>query len=175
MAHAVFPEMSIRENLTVPRLGVFRRLLGWLDRRAERDETRTWIGRLDVRPPEPERYMSLLSGGNQQKVILARWLRNDPDVLLLEEPTQGVDVGVKDTIYALISAIAAEGRAVVIISSDTKEVALVSDRVIVMNEGFVAATLDGDNVTESRVLSASLGIASQASSIRPDLEEHSHV
>lgn len=158
LAHGAFAEMSVRENLTLPRLWPFRRRLGRIDIGAERAETSNWIKKLDVRPADTEKQIALLSGGNQQKVMLARWLRNDPRLLLLDEPTQGVDVGVKATICQIIRDVAAEGRGVIVISSDAKELAMVCDRVLVFSDGRVTTTLAGAQVDEAAVLGASLGV-----------------
>src|SRR6202008_4052521 len=99
------------------------RRAGWLDVRAERGEVDAWLRRIALRPAAPERPLELFSGGNQQKVVLAKWLRNDPRVLLLDEPTQGVDVGAKAAIHALVHDAAARGAAVLMASSDTAELA----------------------------------------------------
>ena len=94
--------MSARENLTLPWLAPLRRMLGRLDQRAERKEVTDWMQRLAVRPAEPERRLNLFSGGNQQKLVLAKWMRTEPKVFLLDEPTQGVDVGAKAEIFTLL-------------------------------------------------------------------------
>ena len=127
--------MRVRENLTLPDLRRLRRRAG-LARRARRARrVRGWLERIALRPADPERPLELFSGGNQQKVVLAKWLRNDPRVLLLDEPTQGVDVGAKAAIYALVHEAAARGAAVLMASSDTAELASVCDRVLVMCDG----------------------------------------
>src|SRR4051794_2281854 len=123
-------DFSVRENLTLPGLARLRRAMWRLDAGAERRETEDWIDRVGLRPPTPERPLKLFSGGNQQKVVLAKWLRNEPKVLLLDEPTQGVDVGAKAAIYQLVSAAARDGAGVLVSSSDTKELTMLCDRVI---------------------------------------------
>lgn len=175
LAHGTFAEMSVRENLTLPRLWPFRRRIGRVDTGAERTETRRWIRGLDVRPADSEKQIALLSGGNQQKVMLARWLRNDPRLLLLDEPTQGVDVGVKATIYQIIRDVAAEGRGVVVASSDVKELAMVCDRVVVLNDGLVVASLTGAQVNEAAVLGASLGAQPKQQPAGTMYQENAHV
>jgi ABC-type sugar transport system ATPase subunit len=149
--------MSARENMTLPRLRPLRRLLGWLDGGAERAEVQRWIERVNVRPPDPERTLSLFSGGNQQKIVLAKWLRNEPKVLLMDEPTQGVDVGAKAGIFELIAGAASAGAGVLISSSDAKELALICDRVLVMRDGELAAEVDKPDLSEARLVSAALG------------------
>jgi ABC-type sugar transport system ATPase subunit len=153
--------MNVRENLTLPRLRPLRRLTGRLDGRAERAECQYWMGEVGLRPAEPERPLDLFSGGNQQKVVLAKWLRNEPRVLLLDEPTQGVDVGAKAAIYELVVRAADEGAGVVISSSDTKELALLCDRVLVMRDGRVVAELPREHLTEARLVREGLGLEGQ--------------
>ena len=151
--------MCVRENLTLPRLSTLRRAAGRLDGRAERQEAIAWIHKVGLRPPEPEHPVKLLSGGNQQKVVLAKWLRNEPRVLLLDDPTQGVDVEAKASIYALIVSAAEHGAGVLVSSSDTKELALLCDRVLVLRDGVVAAELDGCSLTEAQLVRESLGLS----------------
>jgi ABC-type sugar transport system ATPase subunit len=110
-----------------------------------------------VRPPDPERALALFSGGNQQKIVLAKWLRNEPKVLLMDEPTQGVDVGAKAGIFELIAGAASAGAGVLISSSDAKELALICDRVLVMRDGELATEVDKPDLTEGRLVSAALG------------------
>jgi ribose transport system ATP-binding protein len=158
---AVMP-MRVRENLTLPDLLPLRRRFGRLDRSAERREVAEWVERVALRPAEPERPLELFSGGNQQKVVLAKWLRNEPRVLLLDEPTQGVDVGAKSAIYHLVRDAAARGAAVLVTSSDTAELASMCDRVVVMREGRAAAEVRGGDLTEQRLVIESLGLASDS-------------
>jgi ABC-type sugar transport system ATPase subunit len=155
---AAVMSMSVRENLTLADLAPVRRRLGWMDRRAERAECRHWMDRVKLRPPLEERPLDLFSGGNQQKVVLAKWLRLKPKLLLLDEPTQGVDVGAKAAIYDLLAEAAAEGTTVLISSSDTKELAVLCDRVLVLRDGRVGSVLRGAEITEARLLQESLGL-----------------
>ena len=148
-------DMNLRENLTLPRLPGRQRLRGRLDIKREFRETHKWIRQVDVRPAESERPLRLFSGGNQQKIVLAKWLRNEPSVLILDEPTQGVDVGAKATLYELIWAAARGGMGVVVSSSDTKELALLCDRVLVFRDGFVKAELGRAELSEERLLQES--------------------
>jgi ribose transport system ATP-binding protein len=149
--------MSARENMTLPRLGPLRRLFGRLDQREEKREVGRWIDRVEVRPAEPERALQLFSGGNQQKVVLAKWLRNEPKVLLLDEPTQGVDIGAKAGIFELIANAAAAGAGVLVCSSDAKELALICDRVLVMRDGRAVAQLQRSQLSEAEMVRAGLG------------------
>ncbi|HEY6762143.1 MAG TPA: sugar ABC transporter ATP-binding protein [Baekduia sp.] len=157
-ARGAVMSMSARENLTLPQLGPLRRAMGWLDGSAERDEAADWTARVGLSPPEPERPLELFSGGNQQKVVLAKWLRTAPRVLLLDEPTQGVDVGAKAAIYSLIERAASEGAAVVVASSDEEELVTICDRVVVLREGRIAAQLAGAELEETRLVLEGLGV-----------------
>lgn len=157
-ARGAIMEMYARENLTLPRLAPLRRRLGRLDTKSERTEVDAWTRRVELAPPDPDRPLNLFSGGNQQKVVLAKWLRNAPSVLLLDEPTQGVDVGAKASIYALIADAARDGTAVLLTSSDMKELAFLCDRVLIMREGRVVSTLDKPALSEANLVSASLGM-----------------
>ncbi len=102
--------------------------------------------------------MQALSGGNQQKVALAKWLPLDPSVLLLNDPTRGVDIGTKREIYLMLRAFAAEGRLVILASSDTPELVHLCDRVVVLREGRVAAALSQDEISEGAIVGAAMGI-----------------
>jgi ABC-type sugar transport system ATPase subunit len=127
-----------------------------LDRRAERREVSTWLERVRLTPPNPEYPMGGLSGGNQQKGVIARWLRLKPKVLILDEPTHGVDMGAKTAIFGLISDAAGSGTAVVMCSSEAKDLAAVCDRVLVLNHGNVVADLSGESLTERQIVAVSL-------------------
>ena len=153
--HGVVLEMSIAQNIT---MAVHRRLFrgGWLRLGAEERLAEEFIRDLGVRTTGPDAPGYSLSGGNQQKVALARWLATRPRVLLLDEPTQGVDVGAKSEIHRLIRRLAAEGLAVVMISSDLPEVLGMCDRIAVMRGGTLAAVLPG-KVDAHTVMAAALG------------------
>ncbi|HLI43707.1 MAG TPA: sugar ABC transporter ATP-binding protein [Acidimicrobiales bacterium] len=148
--------MSATENLTLASLGSLRRQLGRVDRRMERVEARRWSAAVGLHPPRPERRLSTFSGGNQQKIVLARWLRTDPRVLILDEPTQGVDVGAKATIHDLVAAQARSGTAVLVVSSDAKELASICHRVVVLDAGRAALELAGPDLTEAALVRETL-------------------
>jgi ABC-type sugar transport system ATPase subunit len=151
-------KMTVRENMTLPRLRPLQRMMGRLDQREERAEVGRWIERVAVRPAEPERALDLFSGGNQQKVVLAKWLRNEPKALLMDEPTQGVDVGAKAGIFELIANAAASGAGILVCSSDAKELATICDRVLVMRDGKVVAEMTRSKLSEAGLVRAGLGI-----------------
>ncbi|MDT7706682.1 MAG: ribose transport system ATP-binding protein, partial [Pseudonocardiales bacterium] len=152
--------LNVRENLTLPLLKPLRRHAGRLSVTAERKEAQLWIERMDVRPPESERSISLLSGGNQQKVVMAKWLRMDPSLLLLDEPTQGVDVGAKQEIHRYVRAAADAGAGVLLCSGDMQELIDVSDRVVVFRDGLIVAEFARRDLSEERLTMETLGVGS---------------
>jgi ribose transport system ATP-binding protein len=146
---SAIPGFTVRENLTLPQL---RTTHGWLSLRRERAEADVWLDRLAVRPPDAaERVFSTLSGGNQQKVVLARWMRCGAQVLALDEPTQGVDVAAKTMIYQALTAAARQGTSVIVASSDSEELARLCDRVVVLRDGQVTAELHGGALTAEAI------------------------
>lgn len=135
-------EFSITENLTLPRLGQMGRF-GIIARGREFGEAVQWIDRLKIKATSPDQLVGDLSGGNQQKLVIAKWLACLPDVLILDEPTRGVDVGAKAAIHELVVEFVAQGGAVVLISSDLPEVLALADRILVLRSGRVAGELPG--------------------------------
>ncbi|HEY2911611.1 MAG TPA: sugar ABC transporter ATP-binding protein [Gemmataceae bacterium] len=151
----IIPE-SVGFNLSLPNLDRLRSLLG-ISGRLEKQLHRTWIERLHVKTPSAAQPVGLLSGGNQQKVVYGKWLARDPRVLILDEPTRGVDVGAKAEIYALIDELAGRGVAVWMITSDMEELLGMSDRVVVMHEGKLAGELSRDQLSEEAVMRLATG------------------
>jgi ribose transport system ATP-binding protein len=149
---AAFMEMTVKENLSIADLGRYWQGLRLRHRRERRDAAAD-IQRFEVKTAGDGAPLASLSGGNQQKVILARWLRRDPRLLLLDEPTQGVDVGARADVYATIDAAVANGLAALIVSSDFEELARVSDRILILRDGSIAGELrsaqDGEQVVEA--------------------------
>jgi ribose transport system ATP-binding protein len=141
----------VYRNVSLPALGRFARA-GFLQGGAELAAAAEVTAQLDVRPPDPTRPVRTLSGGNQQKVVLARWLLEECSVLLLDEPTRGVDVGARSEIYALIRRLAARGVAVLMVSSEVPEVLGLADRVLVVREGQVVREAPATELDEGRVL-----------------------
>jgi ribose transport system ATP-binding protein len=155
-ANAAFLESTLRENVSIVNPGAFLSR-GLLSRRREVSEVTAWLQKLKVRPPHPERALATLSGGNQQKVMLARWMRQKPTVLVLDEPTQGVDVGAKADIHVLVEEAAAQGAAVVIVSTDHSELTRLAERVVVLRNGRVADVLRRPNIDPDRITAATIG------------------
>jgi ribose transport system ATP-binding protein len=144
-------DQPIYQNITVSSMGRFARA-GFLKGSSERASATEWTKALDVRPAGVERPVRTLSGGNQQKVVLARWLLRDCRVLLLDEPTRGVDVGARSEIYAAIRSLADRGMAVVVVSSEVEEVLGLADRVLVVREGRIVHSGPATEIDEHRVL-----------------------
>jgi ABC-type sugar transport system ATPase subunit len=131
---------------------------GLISRKAERSRVSAAIARYDVRSANVSQPIGTLSGGNQQKALLARWLERDPELILLDEPTRGVDVGAKAEIHALIDQLADQGKAILFVSSDLPELVGMSDRIYVMNRGRIETELTNDEMTEQNVILAASGL-----------------
>ena len=154
----VLPQ-SVAANLSLPQLGKLGRA-GMVSRARERELATRWSGELRIRTPGIDTRVLTLSGGNQQKVVLGKWLAAGAGVLIVDEPTRGIDVGAKMEIYTLLDRLAAEGAGILMISSDLPEVMGMSDRILVMHQGRVQALLDARGATQEAVLHAALGLAS---------------
>ncbi|MEU0090809.1 sugar ABC transporter ATP-binding protein [Kribbella sp. NPDC006257] len=150
-SQALLLDQAVYKNITVSTLGRFASA-GFLNGRAEKEAAEELTKALDVRPAGIDHPVRNLSGGNQQKVVLARWLLRDCRVLLLDEPTRGVDVGARSEIYALVRKLAANGVAIVLVSSEVEEVLGLADRVVVMREGRAVHTGPAQDIDEHRVL-----------------------
>ncbi|NRQ40241.1 sugar ABC transporter ATP-binding protein [Nonomuraea sp. NN258] len=150
-AQALLLDQSVTANITLGTLPGFARF-GWLDRRRERAEAKRLAELLDIRPPDPERPIRTLSGGNQQKAVLARWLIGGRKLLLLDEPTRGVDVGARAELYAVIRDLADQGIGVLLVSSEVPEVLGLADRVLVLREGVVIHEGEAGELDEHQVL-----------------------
>ncbi len=151
--------MSVLENLFPHPALHADRGLGLSRRRCELNAAKEMIRRFDVNPPAPDAEIQQLSGGNQQKVVLARWFHLDKPLIVLEEPTAGVDVGAKRQIYVVLHERAEAGSALIIVSTDFEEVSTVCTRVLVFRHGLVAAELSGDDITIERLLALAAGSA----------------
>ena len=125
---------------------------GWLRERVELGEVEALIRGLDVRPPDPTRILGSLSGGNQQKALLGKWLQTRPKALLLDEPSQGVDVAARKEIFSQVRALATEGAAVVISSTDWEDLAHVCDRVLIFRYGRIVAEVGSDSISEEKLI-----------------------
>lgn len=152
----IVPVMAVGQNITLASLGQFSGALSSLDDAAEQSCILQSIQRLKVKTSSPNLAIGRLSGGNQQKAILARCLLLNPRILILDEPTRGIDIGAKYEIYKLINQLVKQGIAVIVISSELPEVLGLSDRVLVMHEGRIKADLPNNNLTQEQVMEAAL-------------------
>ncbi len=148
--------LSIRHNIALPNLSWLHEFL-FLRSRREKKVTGEVARRVDIRSPSLEVEVATLSGGNQQKTVLAKWLAREPDLLVFGEPTRGIDVGAKVEIYRLMRDLANRGKAVIMVSSDLLEIIGMSDRIVVMHEGAIAANLPGAIATEEEIMRAATG------------------
>jgi rhamnose transport system ATP-binding protein len=154
--HGLVLEFTVETNES---LAILRRLtrFGLLDRRREKDVATEYSDRLDVRATGLDQLAATLSGGNQQKVVLAKWLATGPRVLILDEPTQGIDIGTKAEVHRIVSHLAADGMAIILISSDLPEILAMADRIVVMREGRVTGTFDRAEADQETVMRAATG------------------
>lgn len=149
-------DFSVRENISLPSLDRLSRIIV-VDREQEESEARRHIDALGVHPPRSDTPAGGLSGGNQQKVALGKWLATSPRVLLLADPTRGVDIGAKEEMYKLVRNLAKEGLSILYLSTELTELVELCDRVLVMFEGSIVAEFEGDEISEERVAEASVG------------------
>jgi ribose transport system ATP-binding protein len=150
-SQALFMQQSVGHNVSVASLRRYARL-GWLDRKKEITDAEQQTRALDLRPADPLRPVRTLSGGNQQKAVVGRWLLKGCRLLLLDEPTRGVDIGARAELYALIRRLADSGVGVLLVSSEVPEVLGLADRVLVLREGRVIREANAREIDESQVL-----------------------
>jgi len=151
--HGLIPAMHITSNISLPMLREFASW-GWMNSRLERKATYEAACQMEVRANNIWQRARELSGGNQQKVVLAKWLATKPRILILDEPTRGIDVGTKAAVHALMSKLAAEGMAILMISSELPEVLGMSDRILVMHEGEMTAQFTREEATQEKIIAA---------------------
>ncbi len=145
--------MDITDNVTLPILSHFTNR-GWLAAKGSRQAAYDAASRMQVKATTVWQKVRELSGGNQQKVVLAKWLTTNPRVLILDEPTRGIDIGTKASVHSLMSELAARGIAILMISSELPEVLGMSDRILVMHEGRVTALFDKSDATQEKIMLA---------------------
>ncbi|MEM7699443.1 MAG: sugar ABC transporter ATP-binding protein, partial [Verrucomicrobiota bacterium] len=155
--HGLVTDMSVAENASLASLKRDQRC-GLTNRSKEQELVSTMVDQLKVKAASLAQMVRLLSGGNQQKVVLAKWLSMNPKVLLLDEPTRGIDIGAKQEIYQLMESLAAEGIAILFVSSEMEEIIGMSDRVLVMHEGEIAGELSRDELSEERIVALASGL-----------------
>ncbi|MCL7454022.1 MAG: sugar ABC transporter ATP-binding protein [Anaerolineae bacterium] len=148
--------LPVQENIVLPTLGEHARA-GWINRQALRTTSQEYVDRLNIRTPHLSQKAMYLSGGNQQKVVVAKWLASKPKVLILDEPTRGIDVGTKAEVHALMSQLAQTGIGIIMISSELPEILGMSDRILVMSEGRVATILSREEATQEVIMTYASG------------------
>jgi ribose transport system ATP-binding protein len=148
--------MSVRKNVTMPSLWEKFAGFGFIKQAREKKKTQDLIEKLAIKTNSTETDVTDLSGGNQQKVVLAKWLGTDCRVIILDEPTRGVDVGAKVEIYNLINELAAAGLAIIVISSEMMEVIGICDRVLVMRQGRIQGILEKEELTEENIMTLAI-------------------
>jgi ribose transport system ATP-binding protein len=154
--HGLVLGLSIKDNITLPVLDRLSRF-GVMDLRKEKAVVEQSFRELQIKASHGGQQVSALSGGNQQKVVLAKWLATQPEIIILDEPTRGIDVGAKAEVYGLIRELARQGKAVLVISSELTEILGLSDRILVMHEGRIAGELSRAEATEERLLALATG------------------
>ncbi|MGV2805422.1 ATP-binding cassette domain-containing protein, partial [Clostridium perfringens] len=148
----IFPVLSVYENTVIANLQRYQNWAFLLNERRGIEDARTNVEQLRTKTPSVHTQIRNLSGGNQQKVLLARWLLTEPEILLLDEPTSGIDVGAKFEIYSIITELAKQGKSIIMISSEMPELLGMSDRIMVMSEGRLTGILAGQEASEEEIM-----------------------
>jgi ribose transport system ATP-binding protein len=144
--------MSVKVNTVMASMIKFLKPLWILDEKKQKTVAQEYVTKLNTRTPSLEQLARNLSGGNQQKVIVGKWLVRDSDILIFDEPTRGIDVGAKSEIYKLLNELADQGKAIIMVSSELPEILRMSHRVVVMCEGRVTGTLDSEESTQEKIM-----------------------
>jgi len=151
-ATGIFPVLSVLENLVIANIASYVNKSGFLNAAKMAEDTKKSIKDLDIKTPSARTLIKSLSGGNQQKVLVARWLLTTPEILILDEPTRGIDVGAKYEIYVIMRELAAQGKGVVMISSEMPELLGMTDRIVVMSEGRVSGVVDSKKTSQEEIM-----------------------
>ncbi len=150
-------DFSINDNISLPAIEEFTKKNGIINKNLEKDFVDLMINRLNIKSLSNQDIVGELSGGNQQKVVLAKWIGVGPKVLILDEPTRGVDVGAKREIYQLINELAERGVAIIVVSSDLPEIIGISDRIIVIHEGTIGGEVSREEATQEKIMTYATG------------------
>jgi ribose transport system ATP-binding protein len=153
--HGLLVQQTVKTNVSLSSLRQFSQLCGWIDNRNEQNAVEDYRRSLDIKCDDIHQVVGQLSGGNQQKAVIARWLMRDCRILLFDEPTRGIDIHTKTAIYELLRRLADSGKAVVIVSSESRELTDLCDRIAVMSNGHLAATFKRDEWTAEKIMEAS--------------------
>jgi ribose transport system ATP-binding protein len=157
--------IPISENITLPRLRRVSRWQSWISRRQESATADRYVKSLSIRCRSADQRAAELSGGNQQKVVIAKWLFRDCDILIFDEPTRGIDIGAKFEIYQLLTELASQGKAIIVVSSDLLELLHIADRIAVMSAGKLVKIFPRGEATQENLLDAALAGHTSTSSI----------
>lgn len=150
--------MDVMENISLPTLDKKYSKFHFIDFKKLRTDVHYYVKKLSIKTPSINEFVDVLSGGNQQKVVLGKWLLASPEIIIFDEPTRGIDIGAKSEIYKLINKLAEDGSAVIVISSEMPEVIGISDRVLVMHEGNVEGILCGDDINQENIMTLASGV-----------------
>lgn len=167
--------LSVCGNLSLAAITVVSKFIrrGFLSKKDEWSASTNMVSQLSIKTPTINALVRLLSGGNQQKVVIGKWLMSDSEIFVLDEPTRGVDVGAKAEVYRLMNDLTARGKSCLMISSDIREVISISDRVLVMSHGRIVASLEAEKISEENILRAAFSAAGPGSSKEPDVPANS--
>jgi rhamnose transport system ATP-binding protein len=154
--------LSITANITLPKLSTYLNALGIINRNQEANTAEDYRKRLSIRTESIWQEAGKLSGGNQQKVVLSKWLNTQPQLLILDEPTRGIDVGAKAEVHQIVSELAAQGLGIILISSDLPEILAMSDRILVMREGQQMGIFSREEATQELIIGAAMGQGQKA-------------
>ncbi|ETT66281.1 sugar ABC transporter ATP-binding protein [Paenibacillus sp. FSL H8-0457] len=145
-------DLDVKSNVAIASYGSFLRPGGWMNTARIREQAEDMVSRLKVKTPHVDQEVKFLSGGNQQKVVIGKWLTRDCDILIFDEPTRGIDVGAKSEIYRLLNDLAAQGKSIIMISSELPEILRMSHRILVMCEGRITGELDHEEATQESIM-----------------------
>ena len=154
--YGLIVDMTIQQNISLPQLEHFKKGPGFLDEKKESEKGREYIEEVGIKAPSPDFLVANLSGGNQQKVSVSKALALDPKLLILDEPTRGVDVNAKAEIHKIISELTQKGLTIIMISSELPELIGMCDRIYVMKDGYIAGCFDREDVTQEKILTVAL-------------------
>ncbi len=158
----IFPVLSVRLNMIIANMSKYINKFGIIKHSLIQDDCNSFVDKIQIKTPGLQQRIENLSGGNQQKVLVARWLLTEPDILFLDEPTRGIDVGSKAEIHKLVTKLAGEGKTIVLVSSELPEVMGMSDRIMVMHEGRVTGIVDNDeSLTQEKLMAYATGTAGE--------------
>ena len=150
--------LSVEDNMILSNLANCENNFKIINKRKAKKDVDFYIKKINIKTPNKEQLIKNFSGGNQQKVILAKWLLLSPDVLIIDEPTRGIDVGAKKEIYELLNELKKNGKAIIMISSDLPEVLGISDRILMMSEGKITGELSREEASQEKIMKLSVGI-----------------